>query len=134
MKTRWILTGFLLATFAATTWADTHFSFRVGFGVPCRPVCTRRVRRCPARRIVVRHTRPRGEWRTVVRRVWVPGRYERVTIPAQTETVFVRGHFDACGNYISGHTEVRVITPERTEVRWHAGHYRTTTERVWVPF
>jgi len=64
-----------------------------------------------------------GCYDTVVRRVWVPERFERLWI----EPVYAE-HVDACGNVV----RVMIRAGCWQEVL-RPGHFETRSERVWVP-
>ena len=129
MRRKAILTGVLIVAIGSSAFADISWGFNIGFGHRDRH---RRHGHGFIRPRVFIHSRPRGHWETVTRRVWVPGRYENEWVPEETERVYIRGHYDAWGNYVPGRTEIRVIRPARWERVWKEGYYKTVTERVWV--
>lgn len=64
-----------------------------------------------------------GYWETIRERVWVPGHYDEVVIPARYGWTV-----DRCGHRVWG-----LISPERCERIWHPGGWEIQERRVWVP-
>ena len=65
----------------------------------------------------------RGYWKTVRERVWVPGFYERVHVPAQ-----YGWRIDSCGRRVR-----YCVRPARYENVWRPGCWEWQSRRVWVP-
>ena len=131
---RFAIAGALLFCLTATVEADSFIRFNIGarrgahrwrptagisFGYDSGP----RVRR------VVRRG---GHWILRTERVWVPGYHEQVWVPARYETVYVRGHFDRHGNWVSDHTERRLVENGHYERIWHPGYHKNVRRRVRV--
>jgi len=64
-----------------------------------------------------------GHYEYVSERVWVPGHYDEVLIPARYGWTI-----DSCGHRVWG-----LISPERCERVWHPGCYEVRQRRIWVP-
>lgn len=79
-----------------------------------------------------------GYWKTIEKKVWVPGYYEKVWVPPRTETIRHgkhRGHkgrYGHPGKHGRGHQEVCVVREGYYRNVWHEGYYKTERERVWM--
>jgi hypothetical protein len=67
-----------------------------------------------------------GRYVEVVRKVWVPGRFEEVWVPPVRERVWVATEF-------GGRWMERVVRPGERRREWHPGYYEHMRERQWVP-
>jgi len=91
------------------------------------PVCVP----APQPRRVIRVHAPRRVWVEgrhvqVVRKVWVPGYFERVWVPPVRERVWVATSFN-------GHWQETVVRPGFHRKVWRPGHYTHSRETRWIP-
>jgi len=87
-----------------------------------RHVLTSRTPRRVSRRLV--DTPRRGHYRWVTRRVWSPGYYSTIQVPAQYQTV--------CGP--RGRERVVLVSSAYTRRVWNAGRWSRERQRVWVAY
>lgn len=132
-----LLTAAMVSALSASAAADSFFSFSIGTRPFHRPP-THSVMTYHHPRVVVPRPhvqvvyRPAGRWEWREVRVWVAGTYEKVWVPPRHEVVFVSGHFDRCGRWVSGYHERRLVSDGHYRQEWREGHYRTERRRVWV--